>query len=102
MADTRSVPALPQHTALVIFIKSGARKPLDSRIVSVQAITLLARAHRQLGPGLADMVRSDVKPVQLAAIEEAFAANPLQAVRLGPAHGRGNPATATVQRVRLL
>ena len=30
------------------------------------------------------MVRTSVKPVQLATIEEAFAANPLQAVRLGP------------------
>ena len=55
---------------------------------ATQAVVLLARAHRQLGPGLTDMVRMNVKPVQLATIEEAFVANPLQAVRPGPPTSR--------------
>lgn len=44
-------------------------------------MALLATAHRQLGPGLADMVRQSVKPALMATLEEAFAANPLQQAR---------------------
>lgn len=58
-----------------------AAYPKSQHAYLMQAIRLLAHAHRQLGPGLADMVRTDVKSAQLSAIEEAFAANPLQAVR---------------------
>ncbi len=75
-----------QHRALVSH-SSGLSCPysiLETTCArATQAVALLARAHRQLGPGLTDMVRTSVKPVQLATIEEAFAANPLQAVRPG-------------------
>jgi hypothetical protein len=71
-----------------------------SRACAMQAVVLLARAHRQLGPGLTDMVRMNVKPVQLATIEEAFAANPLQAVRPG-SHPRQQiaPALLSIEEV---
>lgn len=54
------------------------------------AVALLAAAHRQLGPGLADMVRQNVKPALMATLEEAFAANPLQQasrLRMSESHG---------------
>ena len=55
---------------------------LVSRDAAVRnaAIALLATAHRQLGPGLADMVRPDVKPALMASLDEAFARNPQQQV----------------------
>lgn len=56
-------------------------RQMVSNSPAVQAVALLGRAHRQLGPGLVDLVRSDVKPAQLAPLEEAFTANPLQQVR---------------------
>ena len=40
------------------------------------AINLLSAAHKQLGPGLADMLRSDVKPALMTALEDAFKRNP--------------------------
>lgn len=58
------------------------------------AINLLSVAHKQLGPGLADMLRSDVKPALMTALEDAFKRNPQEQVmrlwqhllsQLGPA-----------------
>ncbi|KAL3133794.1 hypothetical protein ABBQ32_008271 [Trebouxia sp. C0010 RCD-2024] len=40
------------------------------------AINLLGVAHKQLGPGLADMLRSDVKPALMTALEDTFKRNP--------------------------
>ena len=40
------------------------------------AINLLSVAHKQLGPGLADMLRSDVKPALMTALEDTFKRNP--------------------------
>ena len=44
------------------------------------AIGLLAVCHRQLGPGLAAMLRADVKPALMTTLEDAFAKNPQQPV----------------------
>ena len=44
------------------------------------AINLLSTAHKQLGPGLADMLRSDVKPALMTALEDAFKRNPQEQV----------------------
>ncbi|KAL0039701.1 hypothetical protein WJX77_005628 [Trebouxia sp. C0004] len=44
------------------------------------AISLLTVAHKQLGPGLADMLRSDVKPALMTALEDAFKRNPQEQV----------------------
>ena len=44
-------------------------------------INLLSTAHKQLGPGLADMLRSDVKPALMTALEDAFKRNPQEQVR---------------------
>ena len=49
--------------------------------VRTAATQLLAAAHRQLGPGLADMIKPDVKPALWAGLEEAFKANPQQQVQ---------------------
>lgn len=40
------------------------------------AINLLGVAHKQLGPGLADMLRSDVKPALMTALEDTFQRHP--------------------------
>lgn len=40
------------------------------------AINLLGVAHKQLGPGLADMLSSDVKPALMTALEDTFKRNP--------------------------
>lgn len=44
------------------------------------AISLLAVCHRQLGPGLAAMLRADVKPTLMTSLEDAFSKNPQQPV----------------------
>ncbi|KAL0028272.1 hypothetical protein WJX79_006476 [Trebouxia sp. C0005] len=44
------------------------------------AISLLTVAHKQLGPGLADMLRSDVKPALMTALDDAFKRNPQEQV----------------------
>jgi len=36
----------------------------------------MAVCHRQLGPDLAAMIRNDVKPALMTALEEAFKKNP--------------------------
>ena len=46
------------------------------------AISLLTVAHKQLGPGLADTLRSDVKPALMTALEDAFKRNPQEQVCL--------------------
>lgn len=46
------------------------------------AINLLSIAHKQLGAGLADMLRSDVKPALMTALEDAFKRNPQEQVQL--------------------
>ena len=46
------------------------------------AINLMATCHKQLGPGLAAMIRSDVKPALMTALEDAFKSNPQQQVTL--------------------
>ena len=43
-------------------------------------IHLLSICHKQLGPGLADMLRSDVKPALMTALEDSFKKNPQQQV----------------------
>ena len=48
--------------------------------VRTAATQFLASAHRQLGPGLADMIKNDVKPALWTGLEEAFKANPQQQV----------------------
>lgn len=45
-------------------------------IIRNAAINLLSVSHKQLGPGLADMLRSDVKPALMTALEDAFKRNP--------------------------
>ena len=50
--------------------------------VRTAATQFLATAHRQLGPGLADMIKNDVKPALWSGLEEAFKANPQQQVSL--------------------
>lgn len=45
------------------------------------AINVLSNAHKQLGAGLADMLRSDVKPALMTALEDAFKRNPQEQVR---------------------
>ena len=45
-------------------------------------IHLLSVCHKQLGPGLADMLRSDVKPALMTALEDSFKRNPQQQVGL--------------------
>ena len=44
------------------------------------AINLLSVAHKQLGSGLADMLRSDVKPALMTALEDVFKRNPQEQV----------------------
>lgn len=46
------------------------------------AINLLSIAHKQLGAGLADMLRPDVKPALMTALEDAFKRNPQEQVPL--------------------
>ena len=46
------------------------------------AINLMATCHKQLGPGLAAMIRSDVKPALMTALEDSFKSNPQQQVTL--------------------
>ena len=50
--------------------------------VRAAATQLLATMHAQLGPGLADLVKPDVKPALWTGLEEAFKANPQQQVSL--------------------
>ena len=40
------------------------------------ATQLMATCHKQLGPDLASMIRNDVKPALMTALEEAFKKNP--------------------------
>lgn len=55
--------------------------------IRAAATQLLAAMHRQLGPGLADMLREDVKPALMSALEVEFAKNPKQDVSLAaPRH----------------
>lgn len=44
------------------------------------AVSVLGICHRQLGPSLAALVRPDLKPAQVAILDETFAANPQQPV----------------------
>ena len=44
------------------------------------AINLMATCHKQLGTGLAAMIRNDVKPALMTALEDAFKNNPQQQV----------------------
>lgn len=64
---------------------------LGSTNVAVRnaAIQLAATCHKQLGTGLAAMLRSDVKPALMTALEESFKNNPQQKV----------PCTSSPQRV---
>ena len=50
------------------------------------ATACLAAAHRQLGPGLATMLRPDVKPALMSQLEDSFAANPQTMASLGSAY----------------
>jgi len=45
------------------------------------ATALAGVGHRQLGPGLAGLLREHVKPALMAALEESFAANPQRPAR---------------------
>ena len=45
------------------------------------ATALAGVGHRQLGPGLAGLLREHVKPALMAALEETFAANPQRPAR---------------------
>ena len=60
-----------------------AKEDLGSPNAAVRtaATQLLAAMHRQLGAGLGDLVKPDVKPAQWAGLEEAFKANPQEKVR---------------------
>jgi hypothetical protein len=40
------------------------------------ATLLMATCHKQLGPDLAAMIRNDIKPALMTALEEAFKKNP--------------------------
>lgn len=44
------------------------------------ATHLAATCHKQLGAGMAAMLRNDIKPALMTALEEAFRANPQQQV----------------------
>lgn len=61
-----------------------AKEDLGSSNAGIRnaAIALLGTCHKQLGPPLADMVRSDVKPALMTALEEAFSKNELQQVSI--------------------
>lgn len=45
------------------------------------AIQVAATCHRQLGTGLAAMLRSDVKPALMTALEDAFKSHPQAQVK---------------------
>ncbi|KAK9795603.1 hypothetical protein WJX73_007429 [Symbiochloris irregularis] len=66
----------------VAAILQWAKEDLASTNAPVRnaAVALLATCHKQLGPGLAPMIQTDVKPAQWTLLEEAFAANPQQQV----------------------
>ena len=53
------------------------------------AIGLLSVAHRQLGAGLADMLRPHVKPALMSALDDAFANNPQQEACWSPCRADG-------------
>ena len=61
---------------------SWAKEDLGSPNAGVRsaATQLLAVMHQQLGPGLGDMIKPDVKPALWTGLEEAFKANPQQQV----------------------
>ncbi|KAK9814323.1 hypothetical protein WJX72_004049 [[Myrmecia] bisecta] len=72
------------------------------------AIALLAACHKQLGPGLSDMIRNDVKPALMTALEDAFKKNPQQQVvptrrvrslKGGAAKSVGGPAASSAADV---
>lgn len=44
--------------------------------VKIAATHLMATCHRQLGPDLAAMIRNNVKPALMTALEDAFKKNP--------------------------
>ncbi len=48
------------------------------------ATHLMATCHKQLGPDLAAMIRNNVKPALMTALEEAFKKNPRTQVPLKP------------------
>jgi len=59
------------------------------------ATALAGVGHRQLGPGLAGLLREHVKPALMAALEETFAANPQRPARgPGAAARRARPRPA--------
>ena len=62
-----------------------AKEDLGSPNAAVRtaATQLLATMHRQLGAGLGDLVRPDVKPALWTGIEEAFKANPQSPSQVG-------------------
>lgn len=66
----------------VSVLLSWAKADLASTQAPVRnaAVQLLATCHKQLGPGLAPLVQSDLKPAQWTILEDAFAKNPQQQV----------------------
>ena len=63
---------------------SWAKEDLGSPNAAIRtaATQLLATMHRQLGPGLGDLVKPDVKPALWVGIEDAFKSNPQEKVRV--------------------
>ena len=59
-----------------------AKEDLGSTNAAIRnsAIALMATCHKQLGPGLVAMLKADVKPALMSALEDAFKANPQQQV----------------------
>lgn len=59
-----------------------AKEDLGSTNAAIRnaTIALLATCYKQLGAGLADMLRADVKPALMTALEDAFKRNPQQQV----------------------
>ena len=57
-----------------------AKEDLGSTNAAIRnsAIALMATCHKQLGPGLVAMLKADVKPALMSALEDAFKANPQQ------------------------
>jgi hypothetical protein len=71
-----------QHNLPGVLITLHGQADLASTNAAVRtaAVAVLGTCHRQLGPGLAAMIRPDVKPALMATVDEAFGANPQQQV----------------------
>ena len=70
--------AVMPRPALIDWMKADLAS--SNAAIRNAAINFLGVCHRQMGPGLADLLRSDVKPALMTALEECFSKNPQQSV----------------------